>query len=119
MEKNQITKENVVQVLQKTILLGKELTVYGSAENPLFLAKEVAEWIDYAKTSNGIYDTTNMLKSVDEEEKLIRTVFVAGQNRQVWLLTEDGLYEVFMQSRKPIAKKFKKRGKANPKRHSY
>ena len=26
----------------------------------------------------------------------------------MWLLTEDGLYEVLMQSRKPIAKQFKK-----------
>lgn len=30
------------------------------------------------------------------------------KNREVWLLTEDGLYEVLMQSRKPIAKEFKK-----------
>lgn len=32
----------------------------------------------------------------------------AGQNREVTMLTEDGLYEVLMQSRKPIAKAFKK-----------
>lgn len=31
-----------------------------------------------------------------------------GGNQQVWFLTEDGLYEVLMQSRKPIAKEFKK-----------
>ncbi|MGG1846180.1 BRO family protein [Bacillus wiedmannii] len=29
-------------------------------------------------------------------------------NQEEWLLTEDGLYEVLMQSRKPIAKIFKK-----------
>ena len=29
-------------------------------------------------------------------------------NRVSWFLTEDGLYEVLMQSRKPIAKQFKK-----------
>ncbi|WP_255299871.1 BRO family protein [Bacillus cereus] len=32
----------------------------------------------------------------------------AGQKREVLFLTEDGLYEVLMQSRKPIAKMFKK-----------
>ncbi|WP_144489305.1 BRO family protein [Bacillus thuringiensis] len=29
-------------------------------------------------------------------------------NQEEWLLTEDGLYEVLMQPRKPIAKIFKK-----------
>ena len=45
---------------------------------------------------------------VDDDERLLRTMFGAGQNREVWFLTEDGLYEVLMQSRKPIAKQFKK-----------
>ena len=31
-----------------------------------------------------------------------------GGYQQVWFLTENGLYEVLMQSRKPIAKEFKK-----------
>lgn len=99
---------NSIQVLSETELLGRKFTVYGTAENPLFLAKEVAECIDYAKTSKGKFDVSNMVSSVDEEEKLVRTIFVSGQNREVWLLTEDGLYEVLMQSRKPIAKEFKK-----------
>lgn len=103
---------NEIQVLQKTTLLGKELTVYGSAENPLFLAKDVAEWIEYAKTSQDKYDVSRMVGTVDEDEKLVRTIFVSGQNRQVWMLTENGLYEVLMQSRKPIAKQFKKGVKA-------
>lgn len=103
---------NEIQVLQKTTLLGKELTVYGNAENPLFLAKDVAEWIEYAKTSQDKYDVSRMVGTVDEDEKLVRTIFVSGQNRQVWMLTESGLYEVLMQSRKPIAKQFKKGVKA-------
>lgn len=103
---------NEIQVLQKTTLLGKELTVYGNAENPLFLAKDVAEWIEYAKTSQDKYDVSRMVGTVDEDEKLVRTIFVSGQNRQVWMLTENGLYEILMQSRKPIAKQFKKGVKA-------
>lgn len=84
------------------------VTVYGTAENPLFLAKEVAECIDYAKTSQGYYDVSRMVGTVDEEEKHLRTIFVDGRNYEMWFLTEDGLYEVLFQSRKPIAKEFKK-----------
>lgn len=97
-----------IQIIEKQEVLGRMVNVYGSFENPLFLAKDVAEWIDYHKTPNGIYDVFNLLKSIDEDEKLMRTLFVSGQKRNVWMLTENGLYEVLMQSRKPIAKGFKK-----------
>ena len=50
-----------------------------------------------------------MLKNVDEDEKLVLKFLVAGQMRDTYFLTEDGLYEVLMQSTKPIAKLFKKR----------
>lgn len=83
------------------MLLGKEIDVYGSVDEPLFLAKDVAEWIEHTQPSK-------MVETVDEDEKLMGTIFLSGQNREVWILTEDGLYEVLMQSRKPIAKQFKK-----------
>lgn len=53
-----------------------------------------------------------LAKHVDEDEKLVGTLFRSGQNREVWFLTENGLYEVLMQSRKPLAKEFKKEVKA-------
>lgn len=99
---------NELQVIDKREILGKQFRVYGDFENLLFLAKDVAEWIDYAKTSNGSYDVSKMLKMIDEDEKLIRKIFVSGQNRNMWFLTEDGFYEVCMQSTKPNAKIFKK-----------
>lgn len=50
-----------------------------------------------------------MLNVVDEEEKALYTMYrVDGSTHKQWFLTEDGLYEVLMQSRKPIAKSFKK-----------
>lgn len=76
-------------VINEQELLGKEFKVYGDVDNPLFLATDVAEWIDYSKASM-------MLSSVDEDEKLRETIFTAGQNREMWFLTEDGLYEVLM-----------------------
>lgn len=99
---------NELQVIDKREILGKQFRVYGDFENLLFLAKDVAEWIDYAKTSNGSYDVSNMLKTVDEDEKTIRKIFVSSKMRNMWFLTENGFYEVCMQSTKPNAKIFKK-----------
>lgn len=47
-----------------------------------------------------------MVSRVDEEE--LRKLNLRSRSGENWFLTEDGLYEVLMQSRKPIAKKFKK-----------
>lgn len=102
---------NQLQIIDEREVLGKQLRIYGDFENPLFLAKDIAEWIDYAKTGNGSYDVNKMLKTVDENEKLIRKIFASGQNREMWFVTENGLYEVLMQSTKPIAKEFKKKVK--------
>lgn len=59
---------------------------------------------------NGLYtqNPNEMVSRVDEDEKLKCLIGTSGQNREMWFLTEDGLYEVLMQSRKPIAKAFKK-----------
>ena len=73
-------------------ILDKEFKIYNTIEEPLFLAKDVAEWIDYDKTS-----INKMLNTVDEDEKLNGTLFLSGQNRKVWFLTEAGVYEVLMQ----------------------
>ena len=94
---------SVLQVIEQREILEKQLTMYGNFENPLFLAKEVAEWIDYDLSS-----INKMLNSVDEDEKVRNIVPTLGGNQEAWFLTEDGLYEVLMQSRKPIAKQFKK-----------
>lgn len=95
-----MTKQ-VLTVIQETVILGKKIQMYGSIENPLFLAKDAAEWIEHSQISK-------MVKSIDDDEKLRGTLFLSGQNREAWFLTEDGLYEVCMQSRKPIAKQMKK-----------
>lgn len=97
----------VLTVVQETVILGKQIQLYNSIEAPLFLAKDVAEWIDYSK-SNGKYKVSQMVKTVDEDEKGIYNVATLGGVQEATFLTEDGLYEVCMQSRKPIAKEMKK-----------
>ena len=94
------TKE--VQVLENEVtLMGKTFSVYGTVEEPLFRAKDVAEWIEISNVSQ-------MVQSVDEDEKGIYNVYTLGGNQDVLFLTENGVYEVLMLSRKPVAKEFKK-----------
>lgn len=93
-------------VFEQRDILGKDFKIYGDLENPLFLAKDVAEWIDYDPNK-----VNEMVAMVDDHEKLTETISWSGQGRKMWFLTEDGLYEVLMQSRKPIAKEFKKQVK--------
>lgn len=88
-------------MLDEREVLGKEFKMYGTIENPLFLAKSVAEWI-------GERDGYTVSRKVDEDEKVIHTLCVSGQSREMTFLTEDGFYEILMLSRKPIAKAFKK-----------
>lgn len=90
--------ENKIVVLKRTELLGHQFSVYGTAEQPLFYATDVA---DLLKLTN----VTDMISRVDEDE---RSKFNLERGGSGWFLTEDGLYEVLMQSRKPIAKQFKK-----------
>jgi len=92
---------NELKIINEQEVLGKEFKIYGSIENPLFLAKDVASWIEHS-------NPRVMLKTVDEDEKVVNNVYTLGGNQESWFLTEDGLYEVLMQSRKPIAKEFKK-----------
>lgn len=97
---------NEIQVYQQKEVLGKEFNIYGTWEEPLILAKDVADWIEYDKSS-----INKMINSVDEEEKVRKIIPTLGGPQEQWLLTEDGVYEVLMQSRKPRAKEFKKQVK--------
>ena len=100
-----------LQVINEQEVLGKQFRVYGTFEEPLFLAKDVAEWIEHS-------NVTKMTNSIDEDEKIViktpSNYLLVGlqSNTEYTFLTEDGLYEVLMQSRKPIAKQFKKQVKA-------
>lgn len=91
----------VLQVVATQQFGTKYFDVYGDIQNPLFVAVEVAEMIE-------IQNTTDLLKRVDDDEKLTYVISRAGQKREMNMLTEFGVYEVLSQSRKPLAKEFKK-----------
>ena len=69
---------------------------------PWFLGKDVAESLGYANTSKAIKD------HVDKEDKLIERIVISGQNREVIVINESGLYSLIFSSQLQNAKKFKK-----------
>ncbi|WDU82303.1 phage antirepressor [Caloramator sp. Dgby_cultured_2] len=95
-----------LKIIDERELFGRKFRIFGTPEEPLFLAKDVAEWIDYDLSS-----VHKLVALVEEDEKVRKNVPTPGGEQEMWFLTEDGLYEVLMQSRKPIAKLFKKKVK--------
>lgn len=94
---------NEIKIINKSTFLDKEIDVWGSIEQPLFRAKDVASWLL-------IKNVPDLVKRVDNDE--VHRFNLGSLQGETWFLTEDGLYEVLMQSRKPIAKQFKKGVKA-------
>lgn len=94
--------EQALENVKEIIIMGSKFNMYGDEENPLFLAADVAEMIEYS-----VDKTHQMVELVDDDEKLTDTIYRGGQQREMWFLTENGLYELLMQSRKPLAKRFK------------
>ena len=66
-----------------------------------FVGKDVAEVLNYADPQKAIK------MHVDEEDKLTRQIVVSGQRRNVWLITESGLYALILASKLPQAREFK------------
>lgn len=99
-------KNNEVEVLEivaRDKILGKEVNVYRSVEYPLFEANEVASWLS-------VKNTSQMLKQADipDDEKGIFLKYTLGGNQQSLFITEDAMYDVLMLSRKKEAKPFRK-----------
>jgi prophage antirepressor-like protein len=66
-----------------------------------FVGKDICNILELA-------DVSKAISRLDEDEKLIRTLFLSGQNREVLFISESGLYSLVLTSRKPEAKRFKK-----------
>ena len=90
-----------------------EITVFNNDEfgsirtvtienEPWFVGKDVAEVLGY---QNGSRDIN---RHVDDEDKLTHQISAAGQNRNMTLINESGLYSLILSSKLPNAKKFKR-----------
>ena len=69
---------------------------------PWFIGKDVAEALGYEASRNAI------TKHVDDEDKLTHQISASGQNRNMTVINESGLYSLILSSKLPNAKKFKR-----------
>lgn len=99
-------KNEVLELVDEVEILGHKIKMYGTIDFPWFMAKDVAEWIDYSKGSNGKYQITNMVKKIDDYEKGLKSFKTLGGIQETWALTEDGMYECCMRSTKPRCKRY-------------
>ena len=67
-----------------------------------FVGKDVAEALGYSNPSNAV------ISHVDDEDKLRTQIKYAGQNREVSIINESGLYSLVLSSKLPKAKAFKR-----------
>ena len=113
-----MTENQNLTVIDSEVICNQQVNVYGTREKPLFLAKDVANWLGHSNPSM-------MLSKIDKEDKIIIYAKLSLQNSDITnayissesdscksnnylFLTEFGVYEVLMQSRLPKAKEFKK-----------
>lgn len=82
---------------------GRELEVYSSLDEPIFRASDITNMLDYSAGN-----VWNLLGMCEEDEKLLLTMIVAGQRRQISFVNEHGLYNILEQSRKPLARKWRR-----------
>ncbi len=71
-------------------------------DEPYFIGKGVAEVLGYTNTQKAIRD------HVDAEDKLTERIVLSGQNRDVIVINESGLYSLILSSKLPEAKRFKR-----------
>lgn len=69
---------------------------------PWFVGKDVAEILGYKNTKDAL------TKHVDDEDKLGSQIATSGQNRNMTIINESGLYCLVLSSKLPSAKKFKR-----------
>lgn len=80
---------------------GQIRTIQQNGE-PWFVGKDVADILGYSNTPKAIRD------HVDDEDKLTERIVLSGQNREVAIINESGLYSLILSSKMPKAKEFKR-----------
>ncbi|HCQ3488211.1 TPA: Bro-N domain-containing protein [Staphylococcus aureus] len=69
---------------------------------PYFIGKDVADILGYTNSRKALSD------HVDEEDKLTSRIVTSGQNRNVTIINESGLYSLTFSSKLENAKRFKR-----------
>ena len=69
------------------------IRVVENSGEPWFIGKDVAEALGYGASRNAI------TKHVDDEDKLTHQISASGQNRNMTVINESGLYSLIMSSK--------------------
>lgn len=88
--------------LQLFAFEGSQVRALEIENEPWLVGKDVAEILGYSDTNQAIR------KHVDDEDKLTRQFNGSGQNRNMTIINESGLYSLILSSKMPNAKKFKR-----------
>ena len=108
---NIIVKELVnvmelAQVINVRNICGTEFNVYGTADAPLFKARDVANWLGYKKTGHGSPRADYMVSKLNDNQKVKLMLPTSNGVKATWFVTEDGLYKLIMRSDLPQTEVF-------------
>ena len=79
------------------------LDVYDSLDTPYFLASEVFMLLNYSPEKGA-----QILEEVELDEQIPAFIQLAGQNKQVRMINELGLYNILGRSNKTAARKWRR-----------
>lgn len=79
-----------------------EIRAISINDEPYFVGKDVAMILGYSRPDHAVNH------HVDDEDKLMYQIDTSGQNRQMLIINESGLYSLILSSKLPNAKKFKR-----------
>ena len=100
--------KEIIKVIAEREVCGKQFRVWNTPEEPLFLAKDVAQWLGY---SGGKYAARTMCRILSKDEKVKYTAWLPrgnGYKRQVALfVNEKGFYKAIMKCKLPETEPFK------------
>ncbi|MCT3595599.1 phage repressor protein/antirepressor Ant [Lactobacillus amylovorus] len=80
---------------------GNEVRTLKINDEPYFVGNDVAKILGYSNYRKAVFE------HVDDEDKLRTQIRYAGQNREVTVINESGLYSLILSSKMPNAKRFK------------
>lgn len=81
---------------------GQKVRTLTIDNKPWFVGKDVADILGYQNPQKAIRD------HVDFEDKLTEQIVQSGQNREMIIINESGLYSLILSSKLPQAKEFKR-----------
>ena len=81
--------------------LNHPVRAFAIKNEPWFVGKDVCDALEITSARQAV-------GRLEDYEKLTYTLYTSGQNREVWLVNESGMYSLTLTSRTREAKKFKK-----------